>query len=73
MKTMTAKYPGSCKLCGGSIAPGDSIKWIARGNTQHADCNDGHQSEAERRNAMIIDHGYEAYAREEGHYDTGDH
>ena len=27
------------------------------------------ETAAERRNATIIDHGYEAYAREEGHYD----
>lgn len=26
-------------------------------------------TEAERRNATIIDSGYDAYAREEGHYD----
>jgi hypothetical protein len=24
------------------------------------------------RNERILEHGYEAYAREEGHYDTGD-
>jgi hypothetical protein len=31
-----------------------------------------HQSEAERRTRTIIDHGWDAYAREEGHYDIPD-
>jgi hypothetical protein len=30
-------------------------------------------SAAERRNATIIDYGYYAYAREEGHYDLPDY
>lgn len=30
-------------------------------------------SSAERRQAVIIDHGYEGYAREEGHYSMPDY
>ena len=31
------------------------------------------EARAERRQGMIIDHGYEGYAREEGHYDLPDY
>jgi hypothetical protein len=31
--------------------------------------HDRHESDAEYRNRIIIDHGYDAYAREEGHYE----
>lgn len=28
--TMKAKYPGTCRTCGGAIRPGDTIDWEAR-------------------------------------------
>lgn len=34
-RTITAKYPGSCKRCGGSIYPGDSIRYGGPGRLYH--------------------------------------
>lgn len=38
MKTMTAKYPGTCRACGGSIQVGAMINFYGRGHAEHADC-----------------------------------
>lgn len=43
---------------------------VAKARAQLAEI--GPESEAERRNRIQIDHGYDAYAREEGHYDLPD-
>lgn len=37
MRKMRAKYPGTCRGCGGAVRPGDLI-WWARGSAVHADC-----------------------------------
>lgn len=34
-RTIKAKYPGSCKRCGGSIYPGDSIRYGGPGRLYH--------------------------------------
>ena len=61
-------YLDSCTRCGRATS-----KAYARAHDGMCKpCATGEPSPAERRNAIIIDCGYEAYAREEGHYDTGD-
>jgi hypothetical protein len=36
--TITSKFNGKCKQCGGSIAKGDEINWSREGGTQHVSC-----------------------------------
>lgn len=36
--TISAKYPGTCKKCGGKIAVGEKIEWSAGQGSQHAEC-----------------------------------
>ncbi len=40
MKTMTAKYPGTCATCGQPIKKGDTINFHGRGRAEHAECTD---------------------------------
>lgn len=37
MKTMTAKYAGKCRACGGRIEAGDTIRWSRAAGANHAD------------------------------------
>jgi hypothetical protein len=39
--TITAKYPGTCKRCGGPIEVGDKLRYGGKGLTYHlvADCD----------------------------------
>jgi hypothetical protein len=41
MKTMTAKYPGTCAACGDPIKRGDTINFFGRGKATHASCHGG--------------------------------
>ena len=36
MRTMTARYRGRCRSCGGAIIPGDTIRHAGRGQSYHA-------------------------------------
>jgi hypothetical protein len=47
MKTMTAKYPGTCRLCGEPIAAGHTINYYGRGCVEHAACRQVDDEEAE--------------------------
>jgi hypothetical protein len=38
MKTMTAKYPGTCTACGKAIARGELIQWSRGAGARHAAC-----------------------------------
>ncbi len=38
MKTMIAKYPGTCCDCGESINRGDTIDFHGKGRASHHDC-----------------------------------
>jgi hypothetical protein len=38
MRTMRAKYAGSCTNCGGGIKRGDEIEWSRTSGAQHVDC-----------------------------------
>lgn len=35
---MIAKYRGTCRTCGGPIAPGETINWTRARGAQHVDC-----------------------------------
>ncbi len=37
--TITAKYPGTCRLCGGKIRPGQEIEWERGQKPVHANCS----------------------------------
>lgn len=39
MKTITAKYPGTCFECGKPFAKGAQIKYYGRMHCEHAACN----------------------------------
>lgn len=39
-KTLTARFPGACRGCRGSIEPGDKIVNMGRGRNYHVDCDD---------------------------------
>lgn len=51
MKTMTAKYNGTCKACGCEILRGDLINFHGRGHAEHADCHGGARTAEEREAA----------------------
>lgn len=38
MKTLTAKYPGTCMTCGQSFPKGTLIIWNGRGRASHCSC-----------------------------------
>ena len=38
MKTMLAKFPGTCKVCNDPIRKGDAINFFGRGHAEHAGC-----------------------------------
>lgn len=38
MRTMHAKYPGTCAACGQAIKRGDSIAFYGRGHAEHSTC-----------------------------------
>jgi len=38
MKTMIAKYPGTCRACGKPIKRGDQINYFGRGRVEHFNC-----------------------------------
>jgi len=40
MKTMTARFPGTCKACGEAIHKGDPINFFGKGHAEHCDCED---------------------------------
>jgi len=65
---MKNKYLRICVKCGGTT----SSKYAREHDGLCKECVTGIHKEPsnwERRNATIIDCGYDAYAREEGHYD----
>jgi hypothetical protein len=63
----TNPYLTRCSYCGGATS-----KQYARHHFGHCKrCLTG-EDRYENREAFIIDHGYQAYAREEGHYDLPD-
>lgn len=37
--TITAKFPGRCKSCGGSIAAGERIEWARGRGSRHVSCD----------------------------------
>jgi hypothetical protein len=39
MRTITAKYRGTCKGCQGPIRPGDTIRFGGTGKTYHPECD----------------------------------
>lgn len=38
MKTMNAKYPGTCRYCQGRIRIGERIEWAPRAGARHVAC-----------------------------------
>ena len=47
--TMTAKYPGRCKGCGGSIVRGEEIEWSRGKGARHVDCGSSRLRAPSRR------------------------
>src|SRR5690606_6016911 len=37
--SITAKYPGTCKGCGGRVAVGQQVYWVKGSGVRHADCD----------------------------------
>jgi recombinational DNA repair protein (RecF pathway) len=65
-----AGYLATCVSCGRTT----SKQYASRHGGHCKRCASGETAERtyEDRNAFILDHGYDAYAREEGHYDLPD-
>ncbi len=65
------KYLRTCKQCGGFT----NSKYARDHAGRCKSCADPDHAPAAHnsRNARIIDSGYDAYAREEGHYDLPDY
>lgn len=42
MKTITAKYPGTCTECHKPITRGQQIDWFGRGQAAHTACRPGY-------------------------------
>lgn len=53
MKTMTAKYPGTCTACGEPIQRGDTINFSGRGQAAHYDCDCPHTAPGEDESAGL--------------------
>lgn len=49
MRTMTAKFAGRCRLCGGDIPAGSTIRWEAGHGAMHADATVCEAARAARR------------------------
>lgn len=47
MKNMTAKFPGTCKVCDGPIRRGDAINFFGKGHAEHASCTN-HSGKSEK-------------------------
>lgn len=61
IRTLTARYPGTCRACGGPIAPGDTINHGGRGATTHVDCKP--VARVTTRYGSRVYHGYEHTGR----------
>ena len=70
MRNKHQQYLTHCTECGANT----SKKFAREHNGRcKACCNEpSAYNDTPTRNERIIDNGYQAYAREEGHYDTGD-
>lgn len=56
-RQMTARFPGTCRVCGGQVRPGDTIEWIASSRTvMHAACT-GDTAPADRALAAYVAEG----------------
>lgn len=69
--TITAKYPGRCRKCGGDINVGNSIEWRRGEKAYHTECPDAAPApRAENSNDLIhisVGQGYGGHA-----YNVGD-
>jgi hypothetical protein len=67
---MRNKFLTRCRKCGGST----SLKYARGHEGQCKSCVTGKPvSRGPSRSERIVEHGYDAYAREEGHYDLPDY
>ena len=55
MKTITAKYPGTCFECGQPIKRGDSIRYYGRHHCEHASCGEQAQEQPDRFDMQVED------------------
>jgi hypothetical protein len=44
--TITARYPGKCNKCGGSIRVGEQIEWEKGVGAKHIKCPETNQAQA---------------------------
>lgn len=44
--TITAKFPGKCRACGGAIHKGDAIEWQKGQGAAHLNCSSSSQRES---------------------------
>lgn len=63
------QYLTSCKQCGGTTSTAHAKK---HDGLCKACVRPGEANNTPTREQRILEHGYQAYAREEGHYDQGD-
>jgi hypothetical protein len=58
MRTLTAKYKGTCFVCAKSIQPGEQINHYGRGRAAHTQC-EVELSKASQEDYACSDAGYE--------------
>ena len=76
MKTMSAKFAGRCRSCGGRIEAGELIRWAKAAGAHHAECGLNEDfGGAEARLAQMDEFDWEAQqiARDEAEYQRGYH
>lgn len=52
--TIIAKFPGTCKKCGGHIAAGTQIEWSKDSGAQHVNCPEQPVTTAQTSNAPAV-------------------
>lgn len=58
MKSIIAKYPGTCPVCMKAIRKGDRINFFGRGHAEHAACSaDGEETRFDEDEAAGLESG----------------
>jgi hypothetical protein len=55
--TITARYPGKCRKCGGSISVGEQIEWEKGNGASHVKCPEKHAQKPDDPNEIKISGG----------------
>lgn len=68
--TITAKFSGTCKKCGGHIATGSQIEWSKGSGAQHTTCPEQHVATTPEPAAPVYEHTSGYVGSMGTHYDS---